>query len=155
MAKKRFIIFLFFGFTLLLQNCQNCDSAGSANTSSIRVGFYTLDTDNNLVADTTIFEQITAAESNSIFYDSEDTTNIFSLELPLAKDTVSFFFQNTTDTYELKIGFDRQIAVKQPDCGLEDRILNLRLVSHSFDSLRLENTGLTLSDTLVNFIVIQ
>lgn len=158
MAKKQYIFFLLLILTFFLHNCQNCDSAGSANTSSIKVGFYTLDENNNLIADTSMVEQITASESDSIFYDrnTDTTTHIISLELPPAKDSVSYFFRNNTDTYQLTVSFDRQIAIKKPDCGLEDRISNLTLLNHTFDSLLIENTSLDLAhDTLVNFLIIQ
>ncbi len=78
----------------------------------------------------------------------------FFLPMDPARDTSSFVLirrvgspaRRRVDT--LTIAHDRTLSVITPNCGYDQRLDNVRVVRHTFDSVALFNTSFSISDSV-------
>lgn len=108
---------------------------------SLRVNFLKLDP-NNARRDSLYFVSVQAA--NGVFLDIQDTV-LSSIALPLnpSDDEVVFYVnwrENSSAALQqdtLVLRYDREQKLVSPECGVEQRFVNLRSSREAFDSLRI------------------
>jgi hypothetical protein len=126
---------------------------------TVRVSFFKLDRERPRT-DTLYFESIVA--SNGLFLDVQDTAlSRISLPLNPSGDEVSFFVNWREDssaalqTDTLVLTYDREQRLISPECGVEQRFVNLRSGNDAFDSLRIAEEEVTLFSNPVNIYTCQ
>ncbi|MDX1905278.1 MAG: DUF6452 family protein [Thermonemataceae bacterium] len=98
-------------------------------------------------------KNIKVLENDSVLYnykllsDSLVSTNL--IYNPLKDSTAYIFSYNKGDTLAIDtiyFGYNRQIELTSPECGVKTNYSNLKIIKHSFDSLVINNANNT-SDT--------
>lgn len=126
---------------------------------TVRVSFLKLDRQ-RARTDTLYFESVIA--SNGLFLDIQDTAlSRISLPLNPSGDEVTFYVNWREDssaelqTDTLVLSYDREQRLISPECGVEQRFVNLTSSSDAFDSLRIAEEEVTLFSNPVNIYTCQ
>ncbi|MDX2302358.1 MAG: DUF6452 family protein [Microscillaceae bacterium] len=121
-----------------IQSCR--EKCVEANTNLIKVKFFDALT---LEEDTLAFDRVLGIGAPIIadsinLYDSKDTLTVFNLPGSAGADQAHFLFERTVgnkliqDT--LSLTYARTLELIKPNCGLNEIIRDLNILSHSFDS---------------------
>ena len=128
-------------FTLIfLASCKKeCDEA---NQNQIKIQFYNKST---LLTDTLAFEKVAGIKpdlsiSDSVLYTQEDTLSVFILPISATRESVSYLFKrkltnNLTVEKKITFNYKRKMAVLRPNCGVTERLSDLSIAQHDFDSV--------------------
>ena len=126
---------------------------------TVRVSFFKLDQEQPRT-DTLYFESIIA--SNGFFLDVQDTAlSRISLPLNPSGDEVTFFVNwredssATLQTDTLVLAYDREQRLISPECGVEQRFVNLTSMGNAFDSLDITEEEVTLFSNPVRIYTCQ
>ncbi len=143
-------LFLLLLFTCLLAGCDDCVFT-SRNTSIVNFRFYRKGNPRQVQLPT--FFKVTTGANISI--QAKDTIKLtaaaaaVSIRLHPFQDTSSFYFNyapNRKDFIRLK--YTRSFGTTSPRCGYDQRIDNLQVVDHSFDSIAIFKSSLEIGDTV-------
>lgn len=122
---------LFFMFTMV--RCLDEPDCFNLNNYIIGISFKKIATSG---ADTVIFNNIRTEEPPIIFSDSAALSRIY-LPLNFFMDETTFYFQSGDTTRVLHLGYTSQAQFVSESCGERFVLSNLRVLEHSFDSVRL------------------
>ncbi len=87
-------------------------------------------------ADTVIFNNIRTEVPPILFSDSAAFSKVY-LPLNYFKDETTFYFQSGNTSRVLRLGYISQAQFVSEDCGERFVLSDLRVLEHSFDSVRL------------------
>lgn len=136
------LILSFFGLTIA---CEPETICASDNVSWARVSFLKIgETRRN----DTLFSVSVVTENNIPLYPPD--TNLVQVILPInpATTTTDFYFFRDTVTDTLRLGYDIEQVFISPECGFEQRYLNLNVPYTSFDSVRIRKNFLERSNDI-------
>lgn len=135
-----FPLFFIFLFTCLVSCREKCDDF---RENFIRVQFFRLATLEDTIVTFNRIEGFgaTIIADNPVLFDDTDTTlSTFALPASSSQNQVAFAFERTGLMDTLILSYDRQLGVISPNCGINERLFNLQVQKHTFDSLALINT---------------
>lgn len=146
--------------SLTLSACLDEDvSCVTTAYDTVRVNFFKLDRERPRT-DTLYFESVIA--SNGVFLDIQDTAlSRISLPLNPSGNEVIFFVNWREDseaelqTDTLVLTYDREQRLVSPECGVEQRFVNLSSTGNAFDSLNVEEEEVTLFSNPVRVYTCQ
>ena len=122
----------FLVFLLLAAACLDEPDCFSLNNDLIGISFKKL-ADRSI--DTVEFTRIRVIEPPLLF--SEDTVSSVTLALNYFENETTFFFESEDTTRMLRLGYISQLQFVSEDCGEKFVLSRLRVLEHSFDSVRL------------------
>ena len=146
--------------SLTLSTCLN-ENVSCVTTAydTVRVDFFKLDRERPRT-DTLYLESVIAA--NGVFLDIQDTAlSRISLPLNPSGDEVTFFVNWREDSSAelqvdtLVLAYDREQRLISPECGVEQRFVNLTSTSDAFDSLNVVDEEVTLFSNPVRVYTCQ
>jgi hypothetical protein len=120
-------------FMLMTVSCLDEPDCYSLNNYIVGIGFKKIATSR---ADTVVFNSVTTAEPPLLFYDSAAFSRIV-LPLNYFQDETTFYFQEEDTVRFLRLGYTSQPQFVSENCGERFVLSNLRVLQHSFDSVRL------------------
>jgi hypothetical protein len=120
-------------FMLMMVSCLDEPDCYSLNNYFVGVSFKKVATSG---ADTVVFQNIRTEEPPLLFADSGAISRI-TLEVNYFIDETTFYFQEADTTRMLKLGYTSQPQFVSENCGGRFVLSNLRVLEHSFDSVRL------------------
>ena len=126
----------FIFFLLLAVACLDQPECFSLNNNIIGISFRKL-SDNK--ADTVFFHTITADGTDSVFR-TDNLMNGLDLPLNFYKDTTTYYFDGLNGADSIRLNYSARTQFVSAECGERFVLENLRILSHSFDSIRVLNT---------------
>lgn len=124
-------------FSGIMSACDADESCFSFSTNRYRLGFYAINENGRQEATPFIFEEVEVLGSDSAFFTWSATgANSLTLALNPAADTTTFLFKYGDNTDTVRVSYKRNFRMISPDCGMEINYTNLKVFSHSFDSVR-------------------
>ena len=118
------------------------------STTELDAGFYRLAENGSAVATKAAFDEISAAETDSLF--TIGTGGGLTLLLNPLGNSTTFLFENTRanlfDT--LQLTYTRTGSILSPECGLDIRFSELKVSKSTFDSVSILNTELKSTEGL-------
>jgi len=145
---------------LMLCACQDENVSCFTDTyDTVRVNFLKLDRERPR-RDTLYFESVSA--SNGVFLDIQDTAlSRISLPLNPSGNEVAFYINWREDsaaelqTDTLVLVYEREQRLVSPECGVEQRFVNLRKAGEAFDSVNVVEQEVKLFSSPVNVYTCQ
>jgi hypothetical protein len=137
-------------FMLMTVSCLDEPDCYSLNNYIIGIGFKKISTSKG---DTVVFKSVTTEEPPLLFYDSAAFSRIV-LPLNYFQDETTFYFQEEDTVRFLRLGYTSQPQFVSENCGERFVLSNLRVLQHTFDSVRLVHDAPTRTAGLVNQIEI-
>lgn len=120
-------------FMLMMVSCLDEPDCFSLNNYVIGIAFKKIATSR---ADTVVFKSVTTAEPPLLFSDSAAISRIVLL-LNYFQDETTFYFEEADTTRFLRLGYTSQAQFVSENCGERFVLSDLRVLQHSFDSVRL------------------
>lgn len=110
----------------------------------VSTGFFSINETGTREAVSFYYRQIRAVERDTAFFTQGQYLGAESLNLALnpGADVTTFVFDHAQGggRDSLQLIYERNFRMISPECGLELRYANIRLLSHTFDSVRLITT---------------
>jgi hypothetical protein len=128
----RISVWLLF-FMLMTVSCLDEPDCYSLNNYIVGISFKKIATSG---ADTIFFTNVRTEEPPLLFSDSSAVSKI-SLPLNYFEDETTFYFQEADTTRLLRLGYTSQPQFVSENCGERFVLSDLRVLEHSFDSVRL------------------
>ena len=132
MVKKSwFLVFL-----IVTAACLDEPDCYSLNNDIIGISFKKLA---DRTADTLAITAIATLEPPLIFYAGDTTLSSIALPLNYVEDETAYVFQGPETTHFLRLGYISQAQFVSENCGERFVLSRLRVLEHSFDSVRVIN----------------
>ena len=129
-------------FSFLLFSCDNTGECTDAEpVSSLNIRFVKRDTTAKTGKKDTLltFQRIFSLSATRAFVNAGTRLSKTALDFDPGSDETSFIFDRSTDNETIRdtlvMGYRRQYRVLSPKCPLRVEFTQIRLQSHSFDSL--------------------
>lgn len=119
-------------FVLLTAGCLDEPDCYQLNNYTIGISFKKLD---DSTADTVEFTAIGTVEPPLLF-DADTVSKVF-LPLNYFTDETFYFFEGPDNVHLLRLGYISQAQFVSENCGEKFVLSKLRVLEHSFDSVRL------------------
>ena len=120
-------------FSLMMAACLDEPDCFNLNNYVVGISFKKISTSGK---DTVIFNNIRTDEPPLLFSDSAAVSTIY-LPLNYFRDETTFHFQEGDIDRVLRLGYTSQVQFVSEACGERFVLSNLRVLEHTFDSVRL------------------
>lgn len=120
-------------FVFMMVGCLDEPDCYSLNNYIVGISFKKITTSG---ADTVFFENVRTEEPPLLFVDSSAISKM-ALPLDYFTDETTFYFDEVDTTRILRLGYASQPQFVSENCGERFVLSDLRILEHSFDSVRL------------------
>lgn len=130
--------------SVFMISCEAEEACVTLVNNRLNTGFFRINEDGTREEARFFYRQIRAVERDTAFFTQGQVLGAASLNLALnpGADVTTFVFDHTQGggRDSLQLSYERNFRMISPECGLEVQYSNIRLLGHTFDSVRLITT---------------
>lgn len=134
----------FFLFSSIgLFSCENDPDCNLEQPENIlKIVFYGVNEEEEMDSIQVKYDLVQVSGSDSILYNRSDTLALFNLPVNPEVDTLSYFFITGVSRDSITIRYQRKLDWLSESCGPYFKFNDLKIISHSFDSISRTNPSI-------------